>query len=96
MKISGNTILITGGASGIGLAFAERFLMEGNKVIVVGRRIEKLQEAKERFPDLVIRGCDISIKEDRIKLFEWATNEFPNLNVLVNNAGIQQRVNLLQ
>jgi uncharacterized oxidoreductase len=70
--------------------------MEGNKVIVVGRRIEKLQEAKERFPDLVIRGCDISIKEDRIKLFEWATNEFPNLNVLVNNAGIQQRVNLLQ
>lgn len=94
MKLSGNTILITGGASGIGLAFAERFLKAGNKVIVVGRRIEKLQEAKDRFPDLIIRGCDVSIEEDRIKLFEWVTNEFPDINVLVNNAGIQQRVNL--
>jgi uncharacterized oxidoreductase len=96
MKLSGNTILITGGASGIGLAFAERFLKEGNKVIVVGRRIEKLQEVKEKYPELIIRGCDVSIKEDRIKLFEWVINEYPDLNVLVNNAGIQQRVNFLQ
>jgi uncharacterized oxidoreductase len=95
MKLSGNTILITGGASGIGLAFAERFLKEGNTVIVVGRRIEKLQEVKEKFPELVIRGCDVSIKDDRIKLFQWVMSEFPNLNMLVNNAGIQQRVNLL-
>lgn len=96
MKLTGNTILITGGASGIGLAFAERFLKEGNKVIVVGRRIEKLQEAKEKYPDLIIRGCDVSLKEDRLKLFDWVMNEYPELNVLVNNAGIQQRVNLLQ
>jgi uncharacterized oxidoreductase len=96
MKLTGNTILITGGASGIGLAFAERFLKEGNKVIVVGRRIEKLQDAKEMYPELVIRGCDVSKKEDRIKLFEWVMNDYPDLNVLVNNAGIQQRVNLLQ
>jgi uncharacterized oxidoreductase len=94
MNLSGNTILITGGASGIGLAFAERFLKEGNKVIVVGRRIEKLQEAKEKFPELIIRGCDVAKEEDRIKLFEWVMNDFPDLNVLVNNAGIQQRVNL--
>lgn len=96
MKLTGNTILITGGASGIGLAFAERFLNEGNKVIVVGRRIEKLQEAKEKYPELIIRGCDVSIEEDRIKLFEWVKNDYPELNVLVNNAGIQQRVNLQQ
>lgn len=95
MNLSGNTILITGGASGIGLAFAERFLKEGNKVIAVGRSIQKLQEAKEKYPELIIRGCDVSLEQDRSKLFEWATKEFPELNVLVNNAGIQQRVNLL-
>ena len=46
MNLSGNTILITGGASGIGLAFAERFLERGNEVIIVGRSQEKLDEAK--------------------------------------------------
>ncbi|WP_462410811.1 SDR family oxidoreductase [Neobacillus sp. Marseille-QA0830] len=96
MNVSGNTILITGGASGIGLAFAERFLDRGNEVIVVGRRQEKLDEAKEKFPALHVRACDVSKTEDRKSLVEWVTSEFPLLNVLVNNAGIQQRVNLLQ
>ncbi|WP_042462787.1 SDR family oxidoreductase [Neobacillus dielmonensis] len=95
MNVSGNTILITGGASGIGLAFTERFLSRGNEVIVVGRRQEKLNEAKEKFPQLHIRVCDVSKEEDRKGLVEWVTNEFPKLNVLVNNAGVQQRVNLL-
>nr|WP_106781316.1 SDR family NAD(P)-dependent oxidoreductase [Lysinibacillus timonensis] len=95
MRISGNTVLITGGASGIGLAFAEQFLQEGNNVIIVGRREEKLIEAKEKFPQLHTRVCDVSNEKDRIELVEWVTEEFPELNVLVNNAGIQQRVNLL-
>ena len=94
MKMSGNTILITGGASGIGLAYAERFLSRGNKVIVVGRREDKLKEAKETFPSLHTRVCDVANDNDRKMLFEWATREFPQLNILVNNAGIQQRVNL--
>jgi uncharacterized oxidoreductase len=92
---SGNTILITGGASGIGLAFAERFLKKGNEVIIVGRRERKLEEAKEKFPQLYTRVCDVSKKEDRIDLFEWVTSNFPQMNILVNNAGIQQRVNLI-
>jgi uncharacterized oxidoreductase len=95
MKMSGNTVLITGGGSGIGLALAERFLKAGNKVITVGRREEKLQEAKDKFPQLHTRVCDVSKAEERVSLFKWATSEFPELNVLVNNAGIQQRVNLL-
>lgn len=95
MKLTGNTILITGGASGIGLAFAERFFKKGNKVIVVGRRIEKLEEAKAKIPELIIRGCDVALEQDRVKLFQWVTSEYPDLNMLVNNAGIQQRVNLL-
>lgn len=52
MKMEGNTILITGGASGIGLAFAERFLEAGNDVIICGRREDKLQAAKQN-----IRRC---------------------------------------
>jgi uncharacterized oxidoreductase len=94
MNMTGNTILVTGGASGIGLALAERFLHRGNEVIICGRREEKLQEAKEKFPDLHIRVCDVSDEFDRQLLAEWVTSEFPNLNVLVNNAGIQQRINL--
>ncbi|WP_110926118.1 SDR family oxidoreductase [Bacillus massiliglaciei] len=96
MNISGNTVLITGGASGIGLAFAERFLQTGNEVIIVGRREEKLKEAKEKHPAFHTRVCDVADEADRIALFEWASQTFPNLNVLVNNAGIQQRVNLLK
>lgn len=95
MNMTDNTILVTGGASGIGLALAERFLHKGNEVIICGRREEKLQEAKERFPNLHIRVCDVSDKCERQSLAKWVTSEFPNLNVLVNNAGIQQRVNLL-
>ncbi len=95
MELSGNTILITGGASGIGLAFAENFLKAGNKVIVVGRQENKLAVAKDKFPDLYTKVCDVSKEEERIRLYEWITENFPDLNVLVNNAGIQQRVNLL-
>ncbi|RNC98047.1 SDR family oxidoreductase [Lysinibacillus halotolerans] len=95
MNLSGNTILITGGASGIGLAFAENFMKAGNKVIIVGRRENKLAEAKEKFPELHTRVCDVSVEEERIQLIDWVTETFPDLNMIVNNAGIQQRVNLL-
>lgn len=96
MILSGNTILITGGASGIGLALAERFLKADNKVIIVGRRKEKLEEAKNKFPALHTRVCDVAREEDRLSLADWLKKEFPDLNVLVNNAGIQQRVNLIK
>lgn len=94
MDLSTNTILITGGASGIGYAFAERFLAAGSEVIICGRREDKLQEAKEKHPGLKTRVCDVGQEQERIALFDWATSEFPNLNVLVNNAGIQRRVRL--
>lgn len=96
MNLNGNTILITGGASGIGLAFAERFLAAGNEVIVCGRREDKLIEAKEKHPQIHTRVCDVSQESERIALFEWATESFPAVNVLVNNAGIQRRVDLTE
>lgn len=96
MKLSGNTILITGGSSGIGLAFAERFISAGNHVIICGRRESALQKAKEKFPTLITRVCDIGNESERTSLFEWVTENYPEVNVLVNNAGIQQRFNVLK
>lgn len=96
MKLTGNTILITGGGSGIGLAFAERFATLGNTVIVCGRRKETLTEAQSKVPGLVTYVSDISTESGRIDLFSWATTNYPDLNVLVNNAGIQQPLNLLK
>ena len=94
MNITGNTILITGGSAGIGLALAERFLKENNTVIICGRNEQKLEEAKLKFPEIHTLVCDISKEEERISLYKKAVEEFPKLNVLINNAGIQQRINL--
>lgn len=96
MKLSGNTILITGGSTGIGLAFAERFLKAGNKVIVCGRRENVLQSAKEKYPNLITRGCNLDSESERVALFDWVTANHPEVNVLVNNAGIQQRFHVLK
>jgi len=85
---------VTGGASGIGLALARRFLDAGNTVIICGRREAKLQEARTRHPGFHTRVCDVASAADRVALHEWATREFPGLNVLVNNAGIQRKVDL--
>src|SRR5215510_7980818 len=93
MNLKKNTILITGGSNGIGLAMAERFLQHGNEVIICGRREDKLASAKEKFPQLHTRVCDIGDESQRMSLYEWVVREFPKLNVLVNNAGIQQRIN---
>lgn len=96
MKLSTNTILITGGSAGIGLAFAERFIKAGNTVIVCGRREDILQQAKEKFPTLITFVSDLAVEADRIALFDWVTANYPEVNVLVNNAGIQQRFNVLK
>lgn len=94
MKTGGHTILVTGGASGIGLALAQRFLSDGSGVIICGRREDKLREAKARHPALHVRTCDLADPAAREALVHWATTEFPELDVLVNNAGIQQRIDL--
>lgn len=94
MKITNNKILITGGATGIGFALAERFIQEGNTVLICGRRESALQEAKSKLPSLVTRVCDLSTETGRETLYKWVAEEHPDLNVLVNNAGIQQWMNI--
>ncbi|MDQ2773171.1 MAG: SDR family oxidoreductase [Bacteroidota bacterium] len=94
MNIATNTILLTGGASGIGLALAVRFLNAGSTVIIVGRRADKLAEVQQLYPGLITRQADVADPAQRAELVRWATSTYPNLNVLVNNAGIQNRIQL--
>lgn len=92
MKTSGNTILITGGATGIGLAMAEAFINAGNEVIVCARTEDNLKQAKNKLPQLHVKKCDVSKEADRNELYDWAVSNFSGLNVLVNNAGIQRMI----
>jgi uncharacterized oxidoreductase len=94
MKTSGNVILITGGATGIGYALAERFVKLGNEVIICGRREDKLNEAKRKLPSIHVRRCNISKEDERKDLLDWVSLNFKGFNVLVNNAGIQRPIDL--
>ncbi|MBS1952434.1 MAG: short-chain dehydrodenase [Cytophagales bacterium] len=94
MKLSNNTILITGGATGIGLGLTERFILENNRVIVCGRRESALREVKNKFPSVITKVCDLSIEAERNELYNWIAENHPDLNVLVNNAGIQHWMHL--
>jgi len=94
MNLSNNKILITGGASGIGLGLTERFLQENNTVIICGRRADVLSEVKAQFPAVITKVCDLSVEAERIALYEWIAANHPDLNVLINNAGIQKWVSV--
>ena len=94
MNLSNNKILITGGASGIGLGLTERFIKEKNTVIICGRRESVLKEAAAKFPSVITKVCDLSVEAERAALFDWVSANHPDLNVLVNNAGIQNWINI--
>ncbi|MDP9080218.1 MAG: SDR family NAD(P)-dependent oxidoreductase [Bacteroidota bacterium] len=89
MNTTGNTILITGGTSGIGLAFAEEFIKEGNKVIITGRRADRLKEIKDRLPEIITKVSDVEDAAQRIELAAWISENHPDTNILINNAGVQ-------
>lgn len=89
MKISDNTILITGGGSGIGLALAKAFAMRGNVVVVCGRNAKKLEAVRKQNPVIDTFLCDIASDQDQQRLVEYISQKYLNLNVLINNAGIQ-------
>jgi len=94
MKLSKNKILITGGASGIGLGLTERFIQENNTVIICGRREATLNEASKKFPSVITKVSDLSLEADRIELYNWISKNHNDLNVLINNAGIQNWMNI--
>ncbi|MFY0689926.1 MAG: SDR family NAD(P)-dependent oxidoreductase [Cyclobacteriaceae bacterium] len=95
MNLNNNTVLITGGASGIGLEIARAFLSgENNKVIITGRSEEKLQKAKAELDGLVTIQSDVSDPKQIKKLYDQVAKEFPTLNILINNAGVMSYLNL--
>jgi uncharacterized oxidoreductase len=89
MEIKDKKILLTGGATGIGFAMAERLANDGNTVIICGRRLEALEAAVAKIPSLIIRRCDLASADERESLFEWIAEAHQDVNVLINNAGIQ-------
>jgi len=94
MNTSNNKILITGGATGIGLGLTERFLKENNTVIICGRRAEVLSGVSQKHPGIITHVCDLSKESERVALYDWIRSNHRDLNVLVNNAGIQNWMNV--
>jgi uncharacterized oxidoreductase len=94
MNLTNNTILITGGTGGFGVEFASKLLALGNTVIITGRNAQKLQEVKQKLPEVHTIKNDVRIVEDIITLYKRVTKEFPDLNILINNAGEMRKISL--
>ena len=94
MKQRDNTLLITGGTSGIGLELAKQFLARNNQVIITGRSAEKLAKAKQVLGDVTTIQSDVSNPDSIKELYQHVSKAFPNLNILINNAGVMYTINL--
>lgn len=93
MNLTGNTVVITGGSSGIGFEFARVLIQRKNQVIICGRSVEKLEQAKQALPSVQIFPCDLSQASERIHFAEWVAKHFPQTNILINNAAIVHKTN---
>lgn len=87
MNTSNNTVLITGGSAGIGFAIAKLLSEKGNHVIITGRNRERLNAAAAKLSNVTAIACDVTNGEDVRALITRIELEFPQLNILVNNAG---------
>src|SRR5260370_1948273 len=96
MKTTDNTILITGGGSGIGRGLAEAFHKLGNQVIIAGRGQKSLDETTAANPGMKSVTLDVSDPKSIQSFAGQVTKDYPSLNVLINNAGIMGPENLLE
>ena len=94
MQISGNTILITGGGSGIGRALAGAFYAEGNQVIIAGRRQDVLEQVAEAHPGMKFAVLDIENAEATKRFAAQLERDYPSLNAVIHNAGIMRNEDL--
>lgn len=95
MKLENNTILITGGSAGIGFGLAKKFSEMNNKVIITGRNEDKLKAAVAFIKNTEYIKCDQTKQADLDDLILKVQNDFPEINVLINNAGVQYNYSLL-
>lgn len=91
MDSSGNTVLITGGGSGIGLCLARAFKNAGSKVIITGRDQAKLEATGWDF-----KVADVTKQSDIEALYEEVTSKYGGINILINNAGIFNQIDYRQ
>lgn len=96
MAFQNNTVLITGGSSGIGLQLAKLLTEKNNRVIICGRSEDKLAKAKKLIPGLITITCDISDKSECFKLAAFVKEHYPECNVLINNAAIVHLTNFYE
>ncbi len=94
MRLTDHTIFITGGTSGIGLGFAKRFLQLGNRVIICGRCTDRLEQIKDRHKAIETIVCDVADTQQRVLIFQQVARQFPETDILINNAGIQLHTDL--
>lgn len=87
MKTTGNTVFISGGSAGIGLAIAKKLTAAGNKVIINGRNEERLQDALKQLDNAEAIQGDLSLAADRIRIAAQLKENHPELNIIINNAG---------
>jgi uncharacterized oxidoreductase len=92
MNLTGNTIFITGGGSGIGRALAEALHKRGNKVIISGRHKGHLAAVVTANPGIEAIALDIADPDNINAVAKKLIQEYPALNVLINNAGIMERI----
>jgi uncharacterized oxidoreductase len=95
MKLQNNTVLVTGGSSGIGLELSKILVQKGNKVIICGKSSEKLFAAKEMIPELITYQCDLSDSLQCEDLAERIKQNHPELNILINNAAIVNKIDFI-
>jgi len=96
MDLTNNHVLITGGSDGIGKSLAAKFIASGSRVLITGRNKEKLRTAASEIPGLEILVNDIGNPREREALAQYVKSRFPDLNMVINNAGIQRRIGLAE
>lgn len=94
MDLKNSTILITGGTSGIGLELVKQLTELGSTIIVTGRKLDALNETKKQFPNVYTFQSDVSNPRDIEKLHKEITLQFPDLNILINNAGLMRLIDV--